>query len=187
MYYYLKGKVTLKKDDYIVLEVNDIGYHITVSNILDFDINNIYILYIYDVLKNESINLYGFKSNELKQLFLKIINVKGVGPKTAISMFKDYNEERIIKAINDEDTNFLKKLPNIGLKAAKQIILDLKGKLVNENDCKLSNDLLDVKQALKNLGFKISDIDQVLNDLSKEKHNIDDYLKLALIKLNRKG
>ena len=103
------------------------------SNILDFDINNIYIIYIYDVLKNESINLYGFKSNELKQLFLKIINVKGVGPKTAISMFKDYNEERIIKAINDEDTNFLKKLPNIGLKAAKQIILDLKGKLVNEN------------------------------------------------------
>ena len=107
--------------------------------------------------------------------------------KTAISMFKDYNEERIIKAINDEDTNFLKKLPNIGLKVAKQIILDLKGKLVNENDYKLSNDLLDVKQALKNLGFKISDIDQVLNDLSKEKHNIDDYLKLALIKLNRKG
>ena len=120
-----------------------------------------------------------------KNLFLKIIGVSGIGPKTAIAILSVTTPQSFIQAIELGNTGYLKKLPGIGSKSASQIILDLKGKLVVDvNDTlevkQVNKDLEDTREALKGLGFKASDIDSVLKVVGQEKLTSQQYLKKAL-------
>lgn len=181
---YIKGKIVAKNLDSIIIENNGIGYRINFVQFEQININQDACIYTYQHVREDEISLYGFISAEDYQLFIKLISVKGLGPKTALNAFKVSNANNIIKAIENNDLSYIKKLPGVGAKTASQIILDLKGKLVQENkeeNEELSNAILDAIEGLKALGYKNNEIQKVIKEL-KSHHNLtsDEYLKLGL-------
>lgn len=190
MFDYIKGKVVEVGIDHIVVENQNIGYILNVGNPSDFTYGNDEKIYTYFYVREDAISLFGFKKKEEKDLFLKLIEVSGIGPKTASNILGATTYSALIQAIETSNTAFLKKLPGIGAKAASQIVLDLKGKLVlHEKDQKvnqkLTQALQDTRDALKGLGFKVNDIDSVLAKIGTEEKTSSEYLKEAL-KLLRK-
>ena len=180
MYSYIKGMVVGYDGNYIILDNNNIGYSIFVSNPYSFKLNEECKVYLYNHIKEDEISLYGFKSLEEKNLFLKLINVKGIGPKMAMPLFAGGNIKGIYDAINSDNVTYLTRFPKIGDKVAKQIILDLKGKLTTQTDL-FQYDSRELIEVLESLGYKSNDIkkiiDKVDNDLSLE-NQIKEALKL---------
>lgn len=180
MYSYIKGKVTEVESGYITLDNNGIGYLINTANPYAFNENKEYIVYIYEHIREDENSLYGFKSLEEKQLFLKLIDVKGLGPKMAMPMLATGSIDGIVDAIERENILYLKKFPKIGDKVARQIILDLKGKLVSSGNEKENIDSFEeLVEALKVLGYKPIDIKKVLPNINTS-NNIEDQIKEAL-------
>lgn len=177
MYAYIKGIVTIIESNYIVVDNNNIGYLIYVSNPFSYKINEEVCVYIYQQIREDENTLYGFKSNEYKELFLKLIGVKGLGPKMALPILSS-NLDNIYEAIEKGDISYLKKFPKIGDKVARQIILDLKGKLqVSDKDTK--QDYTELIESLKSLGYKLNDIKKILPNIDSTK-KINDQIKDAL-------
>lgn len=175
MYGYIKGIVTIIESNYIVLDNNGIGYLIYTSNPYSFNINDEYKVYVYQNVKEDEISLYGFKEKEEKDLFMKLIDVKGLGPKMALGIIAG-NTNDVISAIERGDINYLKKFPKVGDKVARQIVLDLKGKLIDsETNVKTNEELV---EALEALGYKKQDIKKVIPNIKSEK--IEDQIKEAL-------
>ena len=129
MYDYIIGKITYIKNNGIVVDNNGIGYLVYVSNPYSFELNNEYKVFIYQHVTEDENTLYGFKSIEEKDLFLKLISVKGLGCKMALPILAVGEINGIMDAIERENILYLKKFPKIGDKLARQMILDLKGKL----------------------------------------------------------
>ncbi len=180
MYEYIKGKITTIEPTYIVLENNLIGYLVTVSNPYQFSLNTDITLYIYQYVREDMIQLFGFKTQDEKKMFLKLISVTGIGPKSALSILASMQIDEFINAIESGNAKYLTKYPGIGLKTAQQIILDLKGKLVLNNEITIKNQVKeDLEQALLNLGYKKQEINKVINKLDYN-NNIDVLLKQAL-------
>lgn len=178
MYEYIKGEITKQESNYIVLDNNGIGYLIYVPNPYSFELNKEYQVYIYQNVREDEISLYGFKTFEEKEMFLKLINVKGLGCKMALPMLATGSISGIMDAIERENILYLKKFPKIGEKVAKQIILDLKGKLnvqVNSNNS-TQDELIEV---LKGLGYKQIDINKILPNIKPEM-DIETQVKEAL-------
>ena len=197
MFEYLTGIITAIYPDYLVLDVNGIGYKIFVSNINDININDKIKIYVHQVVKDNDILLYGFLTLKEKYLFQKLLTVSGIGPKNAISILKKNNFNKIISAIYNNDVEYLIKIPGIGKKTAQQIILDLKDKLRDFYDENIiSDNLLDNKNnilfkesilALKSLGYNNYEIDSIKEKLrSLNAHDINEYLKFGLKLLNNK-
>lgn len=174
MFEYIFGKIVSIESNYVVLENNNIGYLIYVSNPYSYKENNDYKVYIYQHIREDENTLYGFKSKSEKELFLRLIDVKGLGCKMALPMLSvDINN--IESAIEQENIDYLKKFPKIGDKVAKQIILDLKEKLSIEST---PNNLKELEETLKALGYKSSDINKVLPKITETE--IEKQLKEAL-------
>lgn len=182
MYSYIKGIVTLIESSYIVLDNNGIGYLIYTPNPYSFKENEETLVWIYQNIREDEMTLYGFKTKEEKDLFLKLIEVKGLGCKMALPMLATGSISGIVDAIERENILYLKKFPKIGDKIAKQIILDLKGKL--NNNITISKDSNEeVIEALKGLGYKQADIVKVLPKVNSNEtleQQIKEALKLLL-------
>lgn len=161
MYAYIKGKVTEQTSNQIIVENNGIGYFINVSNPYSYQLNTEVFIYLYEHIKEDEHSLYGFQTFEEKELFLKLIEVKGIGPKMALPMFATGSINGIVDAIERENVLYLKKFPKIGEKVARQIILDLKGKLAKSQDVKTASyeELIEV---LKGLGYKEKDFKAII-------------------------
>ena len=140
MYKYMYGKVTDQGCNYIVLEVNNIGYLIYVANPYSYEIGKDYKVYLYN-------------------------NVKGLGPKLANTFFATGSVSGIVDAINRENILYLTKYPKIGEKLAKQMILDLKGKIDIEVDTEVSDNTDDLVAVLESLGYKTVEIKRILKDI----------------------
>lgn len=177
MYSYIKGLLVEIASTYIVIDNNSIGYKIRVPNPYSFHIDEEYKLYIYSHIREDEYTLYGFKELEEIELFLKLIEVKGVGPKMALPMLATGSPTGIMDAINRENLLYLKKFPKIGEKLAKQIILDLKGKF--KVDVVLEDTSDELVDALKGLGYKTQDISRVIPKIDKEE-SIEEKIKQAL-------
>lgn len=182
MFEFIKGIIDDVDAGYIVVNVNGIGYKIFASNPYSFNINDEYKVYVYEHIREDEDTLFGFKTKEERDFFLKLINVKGLGPKMALPMLASGSLNGIIDAIERENILYLKKFPKIGDKVARQIILDLKGKLVSKNEevNVIDDELI---ESLKALGYKMGDINKVIknipNDLKLE-DKIKEALKLLL-------
>lgn len=179
---FIKGKVHSFTLDWVILDCGNIGYKIYFAHPEKLKLNEDVLLYTYQYIREDEHSLFGFFSQTDYDLFTKLISVKGVGCKTANSIFASSNTDRLVQAIEVSDIDYLKKLPGIGAKTASQIILDLKGKLVSEHkeDSKLSKSLIDTFDALKSLGYKQSE----LNPLVKQLENHVDQSTDALLKLS---
>lgn len=181
MYSYIIGKVTEILSNAIVLENNGIGYLINTPNSFVFEENSEYKVYLYQQIKEDEHNLFGFKTKEEKDLFLKLISVKGLGPKMALPIIATGSLEGISDAINRENILYLKKFPKIGEKLAKQMILDLKGKLdiVESSDTYIKDTSEELKEALLGLGYKEKEIKTVISKVDKSL-SIEEQIKEAL-------
>ena len=177
MYTYIKGIVTEIYSNYIVIDNNGIGYLVYTANPYFFKENNEYKVYLYQNVKEDEISLYGFKSNDEKDLFLKLIGVKGLGCKMALPILATESINNIVEAIETENISYLKKFPKIGDKVARQIILDLKGKLVSDGSQIIINNN-ELIEALESLGYKNNDIKKVIPNIKSI--TIEEQIKEAL-------
>ncbi len=184
MYFYFLGTITHIFKDYVVIEVNNIGYKVYVPHPSEYKLNDVTKIYLYNVVREDEQYLAGFTSLEEKEAFLSLISVKGIGPKTALNALSATTANDLFKAIAANNVTYLKKLPGIGSKAASQIILDLKGQLATTEAN--VNQYSEVKEALKSLGFKAKDIDKVLLDINIVDETNEEILKVALQKLRSK-
>ena len=179
MYGYIKGIIKDVESNHIIIDNNDIGYLIYVANPYYYKLDETYTIYTYNCVREDEYSLYGFKNKEELNLFLKLISVKGLGPKMALPMLATGSTAGIIDAIDRENILYLKKFPKIGDKVARQIILDLKGKLNTSISNSTTKDYDELIEVLKGLGYKQSDINKVLPSI-KSDLNIEEQIKEAL-------
>lgn len=181
MYDYIKGTIKNIYSNSIALENNGIGYLIYTANPYSFKMDEEYIIYVYQNVKEDEITLYGFKSVEERELFLKLISVKGLGPKMTLPILATGSVSGVIDAIERENILYLKKFPKIGDKVAKQIVLDLKGKLgtISTGEVVNSNSYEELIEVLKGLGYKEKEFKSVICKIDGTL-SIEDQVKEAL-------
>lgn len=183
MYKYIKGQITEIGPNYVVLENNGIGYLIYVANPYSYEEGNEYKVYLYNVIREDENSLYGFKKEEELNLFLKLINVKGLGPKMANGFFAMGSVNGIVDAINRENILYLTKFPKVGEKIAKQMILDLKGKVSCDETIEASDNTEDLIAVLESLGYKTAEIKKIIKDVDETlpiESQVKEALKLLL-------
>ena len=184
MYSYLDGKITYQNTSSVVIDVNGVGYNVFVPNPFSYELGSTYRIFVYNHVREDEYSLYGFKTLEEKELFMKLINVKGMGPKVASGIFATGSIKGIIDAINKENILYLTKFPKIGEKLAKQVILDLKGKLNLEvEEDNENNSIEELISVLENLGYKTSEIKKIVSQVDSSKsleEQVKDALKLLL-------
>ena len=183
MYATIKGFVTMIEPSYIVVENQGIGYLILTPNPFSYQIKNEVLIYVHHYVKEDINALYGFKSFEAKKMFIKLINVSGIGPKSALSILASDRLDDLVQAIEMADIVYLKKFPGIGPKSAQQIILDLQGK-IQLTPTEQQPKLTDVEEALFALGYKKADIKKTLASLDTSL-TIEQMIKEALKKMMR--
>lgn len=179
MYSYFNGTIDGVTSNGIVIDVGGIGYNIFVPNPFSYEIGKTYKVYVYNHIREDEYSLYGFKSMEEKELFMKLINVKGMGPKVASGIFASGSIKGVVDAINKENLLYLTKFPKIGEKLAKQIILDLKGKVTTEETEVEDNNIEELMSVLENLGYKTAEIKKIVPQVDSSK-NLEEQIKEAL-------
>lgn len=197
MYEYLIGTIAQVFPAYIVVENNGIGYLINVANPFRFksDETKQEKIYLHQIVRENEIVLYGFSDFNEKQLFLKLISVSGIGPKSALAILANEDHKGFVSAVNNDDDAYLTKFPGIGKKTAKQIILDLKGKLgglesgkplKGQQDLEIvaeqtSPYLKEALEALLALGYTKTEVKKTGRKLLDFKgDSTDEYLRQAL-------
>ena len=181
MIYFLRGKVSEINEDNVIIDVHDVGYQVLVSRTDSYKLNEDVLVYTYNVVREDENYLIGFKDVEEKNVFLSLIKVKGLGPKTVINALSGTTPNEVINAIASNNVAYLKKLPGLGAKAAGQIILDLKGELTGSKGNPKQYE--EVYEALKSLGFKGAAIDRVLATINEPGATNEDILRIALKRL----
>ncbi|MCM8785281.1 MAG: Holliday junction branch migration protein RuvA [Candidatus Omnitrophica bacterium] len=192
MLYFIKGKIFLKTPTYVVIESNGIGYFVEVSLQTSEKIQEgeEVLLYIYQQISEDKINLYGFIEKEERELFLLLITVPGIGPKVALRILSGLTIEEIYQGIITENLSFFKNVPGIGKKTAERMIVELKQKIEkipvlvdNNKERELLNNSV---EALVVLGYKRKEAIGVVNEIIKEKSgkiSLEELIKEALRRL----
>ena len=207
MFEYICGKLSVKKIDYVALDINGLAYKIYISLKTFEKMSNIEStekLYIYTNVKEDDISLYGFKTQNERELFKALISVNGVGPKLAIAILSTFNTKEIVDIILENEPKIFIKVPGLGIKKAQKIILDLKDKvkkleffeIINENSNTLngnntsSSEILlmkeDLKLALESLGYADTDVSKwIKNDELIKIKNISEAIKIILKRIQK--
>lgn len=194
MFSYIKGILEVKNLNYVVIDVNGIGFKIFMSESaiqrLE-ETGNAVKIYTHMNVKEDDLSLYGFITNEELRMFELLIGVSGVGAKSAISMLSSITPSKFALAVISNDVKTLTKIPGIGPKSAQRIILELKDKLKTEeaiqtNNIELKtsivedNKLEEAVQALKVLGYTRQEIESVLAKIEINTLTVEDIIRKAL-------
>ena len=184
MFSYIIGNVTEINNDSIVIEANKVGYLVYVANPFSYELNQEYKVYLYNKIGEDEYSLYGFKTKDEYSLFIKLISVKGLGPKIALPILATGSITGIADAIERENILYLKKFPKIGEKLAKHMILDLKGKIdVDLTSGVNTSDTEEVIETLVALGYKQTEIRKIIGKINMEltmEEQVKEALKLLL-------
>ena len=194
MFSYIKGTLEVKTINYIVVDVNGIGFKIFMSESAIQrlgEIGQTVKIYTYMNVKEDEISLYGFITNEELRMFELLISVSGVGAKSAITMLSVITPSKFALAVISNDVKTLTKIPGIGQKSAQRIILELKDKLKTEeaiksNDIAITtnivenNNLEEAVHALKVLGYTRQEIEKVLSKIDINSLTVEDIIRKAL-------
>ncbi len=179
----LRGKLIQKKPDHVIVEVCGVGYHVNVPlniiSVLPEEGNDIF-LYIYTHLREDLLQLYGFSSEDEKNVFLTLIGITGIGPKMALNILSGISHSDLLHALEKEDVAMLCEIPGLGKKTAHRLILELREKLPKpvEKRNKIFDDTL---SALVNLGYKKSVALEALEKAYKKGYDdIEKLIKGAL-------
>lgn len=197
MYAYIRGKVTELQPSHIIVETSSgIGYEILTPNSYRFQsqLQQEAIVYTSLIVREDAQLLYGFSNQEEKTMFLSLIKVTGIGPKSALAILAASSPAQVKRAIEQEDDAYLTQFPGIGKKTARQIILDLKGKVAIDTPVdsglfavETSNDehiYKDAILALDALGYSKRELQKVEKAMRKETfETVDEAVKFGLKQL----
>jgi len=191
----LNGTVLSKKPEGIIIDVNGVGYHVSIPlcNFADIpDQGEKAFLHIYTHVREDALQLYGFVTDEDRKIFTTLIGISGIGPKLGLTILSGMPVNRFIEAISNEDVALLSTIPGLGKKTASKIILELKGKLpsldMEENGKQgRSSHSGDAVSALMNLGYKRPISEQAVEKALKNgADSIEDIIKESLKYLTEK-
>ena len=187
---FVNGIVKIIRNARVVLAVHGVGDEVYLANALSQKMNEELFLYTYQHVREDAILLFGFIKEEDYEVFMRLINVKGIGPKTAQTMLSVCSGKEMIEAIENDDIKRLKSLPGIGAKTAGQIVLDLKGKFVSleTSDSPVSNPVwTQVQDALLSLGYKTNQLTKIKKEFENTELGEDEMLRQALILLAKRN
>lgn len=203
MFAYIKGSLEMKSSNYIVVDINGLGYKIFMSqsNIESIgEINDIVKVFTYVKVREDDISIYGFKTQEELRMFELLIGVSGVGAKIALVMLSCIEPSEFAIAVISNNIKLLTQVPGIGTKSAQRIILELKDKLKAEqselDEEKLENAKLkssktneNVQEAISGLmvlGYSRKDIEKAFTHLIVDELSVEELIKKGLILLTKK-
>lgn len=197
---YIRGILVNIDENALIVDVQGVGYEIVCADPFAFQelLNHDITIHTYHYVREDAHILYGFRNNDEKVLFTNLISVSGIGPKGALTILGSVDAGGFIAAVEREDDKFLTGFPGIGKKTARQIILDLKGKLsamvsvssqssADTQKQDVSEGLQEAQEALKSLGYSEREIKTVVPELQKENSkDTDEIVRKALTLLMKK-
>lgn len=198
---YIKGELTYIQDESVIVDVGGVGYEIICGNPFEFQssINKEVFIHTYHHVREDIQSLYGFKTEDEKYLFTKLISVSGIGPKSGIAIQGSVDVSEFISAVESEDEKYLTQFPGVGKKTARQIILDLKGKLTGllsitsqlgkpePSNQGSTTSLKEAQEALIALGYSEQEIRAIVPSLREDENGTTDEIirkALALLMKN---
>lgn len=191
MYYYIKGTLVQKSDNYIVVDANGVGYMIYTSlNSMQNtgEIGKKITIYTYLHVREDVMDLFGFTTIEEKNMFMHLISVSGVGPKAALSILSVTTPAKFALAVITNDVKTITKASGVGPKMAQRVILELKDKmktdeleidLEDESDDILSDNRSEAISALVVLGYSSNDAQKAVKGID-ETLSVEEIIKKAL-------
>lgn len=203
---FLRGRVAHTTAEYVVLDVHGVGYRVFCANPYTFEKSggNEATVYVHHHVREDAMLLYGFASRDEQELFRKLLDVSGIGPRVALAALSGSQPLQLVAAIRREDIAYLTKLPGIGRKTAQRMVLDLKDKLGAETHLEDgafapgdagaaagssgSAGWREAKEGLLSLGFSAAELDRIWPELraeAGEEAAADVLMKLALKQLYR--
>lgn len=198
MYEYLEGIVTIKNLNYVVIDINGIGFKIYTSIKSYEELSSIGEkdrLYIYTVVKEDDISFFGFKNELEREIFINCISINGIGAKKAIAILSTFTFEELSAIVETKNAKELSKVPGIGVKKAEKIIIDLTDKLTNlelvgnisnVEVLELYNKKENLKLALESLGYEKINLPSIIEDEEIKSMDMQELIKLALLRINKK-
>lgn len=190
---YLSGKIKFIFGEEIILDVGGVGYRISV-NPAGLEIGAAAEFFIHTAVREDAINLYGFKNRDAFELFENLLTVSGIGAKSALAIVSKISVAEFAAAVASQDLNALTKLPGVGKKSAQRILLELKDKFKNLKLETVAQDFSPVQikssaldeatEALSALGYTSAEISTVLKRAPKNS-STEQLIKFALKELNR--
>ena len=191
----ISGKIISINDNYVVLGVGGLGIKVNISaNFASKLVNeDLITLVTYLNVREDALDLYGFKNDSERNLFLMLISISGIGPKLAVSILSGVELDELKLNILSGDIKSLTSIPGVGAKTAKRIIIELKDKLSKTSTTELgfeddysSNISKDVLSALVGLGYSESMATEVIKRINPAKSNksIESLIKESLKILN---
>ncbi|HEN5930708.1 TPA: Holliday junction branch migration protein RuvA [Streptococcus agalactiae] len=188
MYDYIKGKLSKITAKFIVVETAGLGYMIYVANPYSFSgyVNQEVTIYLHQVIRDDAHLLFGFHTENEKEIFLNLISVSGIGPTTALAIIAVDDNEGLVSAIDNSDIKYLTKFPKIGKKTAQQMILDLSGKFVEASgesatsrkvSSEQNSNLEEAMEALLALGYKATELKKVKAFFEGTNETVEQYIK----------
>ncbi len=191
MYEYIKGKLKVKKPEYVIVEHENIGYKIFVPISTYYmlpDTDSEIKLFVEQFIKEDRPILYGFYTREEREIFLEALKVPGIGTKTGIALLSGMEVEKLLKNIVNHKINEISKIPGIGKKTAERLCLELKDKFskkvsnIPHKEMEVGEIYTDLTSALTNLGYSKKSVEKVVDKvLSQNKgEKIEELIKKAL-------
>jgi len=189
---YLKGKIKNKGNGFAIIEINNIGYKVFVASLLyaDLTIGQEFEFYIHQQVREDALNLYGFRRMEELELFELLIDISGIGPKSALAIMSIATVSDIKESIVRGDPALLTKVSGIGKKTADRVVLELREKIskLSLTDDKLNRGNLgssDEIDALMALGYSLSQARDALNGVDAKTKDSGERIRQALKKMGK--
>lgn len=183
---FLQGNIILKKEKFVIVEVAGIGYKVFMSkhSLLKLpEIGEPVKLFTFQNVKEEALDLYGFLTYQEQEFFETLMDIRGVGPKSALDISALGSLDKIKDRILKQDEKIFEGIPGIGSKKAMTIILELTGKINTQIKTKSSAD--EAENALTQLGFSKQQAKEALSSISPDIKKTEERIKLALKNLGR--
>ncbi len=185
----IKGKVLEKRVSSLLLDTGSIGYIVrTTTDLISKTREGSEVtLFTYLAVRENSLDLYGFKDNEDLSVFELLLDVSGIGPKSALTILSVAGKEILQEAVSTGDSSKLTKIGGVGKKTAEKIVVELSGKLVRSSEASLGmQEDLDILEALKTLGYRERDVQEAIKLLPKDLDGANSKIKEALKILSKK-
>ena len=187
----LNGTVRHKDLHYLVVDISGVGYKVlvTTETALDVTPSSPIFLWTHLVVRETSLELFGFLDKETLDIFELLITIPGIGPKSALSILNVATPSMLRQAVASEDTTYLTRVSGIGKKNAEKIVLELKDKLkITKEDQDLDmRSEGDALEALVSLGYSERDAREALKRVPKELVGASERVKAALKLLSTRG
>ncbi len=197
MFYYIAGKLAGIEPNMAVIDACGVGYalYTTANTLSRLSMGENAKLYVYENIREDAFDLYGFYDLREKRCFEMLVGVSGVGPKAAISILSSATPEALAMAIISGDEKALTAAPGVGKKIAQRILLELKDKMSKETDGLVvgggqvskgavgGSKLGDAVSALAVLGYSNAEISALLKDIDVENTALEEIIRQALKKM----